>query len=314
MIHFFTHFSLFTNGVFLAILAQVLIGISLVWDKILLRQPTTNSIINYVFWLGAISIFGLCLIPFGFNMPPLWLAGLAFAAGIIHLIANYFYYAALKAGDASQTLAIMGGFSPLATALIAIGLLDKPLGGGNELGFALMVGGGFLMFFSEPVDLKKLLPLVLLASLFFGLTNVTQKMAFNATNFVSAYVFFTLGTVAGALFFLVKTSWRQEIFRQSEEASPKSKLWYFINRFMAGVGSFLIFLAIDHANPAIVDGISGVRYVIIFVGAYLLTRYWPRLLKEDFGRWALTAKAIATLLVAAGLVLVAMQGGSTGAA
>jgi uncharacterized membrane protein len=134
-------FSFIRNGIFLAIIAHGLIGASLVWDKVLLRRPETRNLVSYVFWLGFISVFGLFLIPFGFQVPSLTVIILAFAAGLLHLVANFFYYAALKAGEASQTLAIMGGFSPVATALIAIGFLRHPLGRGSLLGFVLLVGG-----------------------------------------------------------------------------------------------------------------------------------------------------------------------------
>src|SRR5581483_12278915 len=108
------------NGVFLAIVAHGLIGISLLWDKILLKRRGTQNLLSYVFWLGAISIFGLVLLAFGFKMPPLGIAGLAFAAGLLDLIASYFYYSALKSGEASDELAAMGGFAPVATALFAL--------------------------------------------------------------------------------------------------------------------------------------------------------------------------------------------------
>ncbi len=36
-------------------------------------------------------IFGLLLLPFGFKMPPMGLAGIGFAAGLLDLIASYFY-------------------------------------------------------------------------------------------------------------------------------------------------------------------------------------------------------------------------------
>ena len=55
-----------------------------------------------------------------------------------------------------------------------------------------------------------------------------------------------------------------------------------VNRFMAGVGSFLVFYAISLASPAVVDAITGVRYVLIFLGAYLLTKFRPSLLRENF--------------------------------
>lgn len=300
------HFGLVQNGVFLAIVAHGLIGISLVWDKILLRQPETKNLLSYVFWLGFISVFGLLLIPFGFRYPGMGVATLAFGAGLMNLAANYFYYAALKAGEASQTLAVMGGFSPLATALIALPLLSSPLGRASLPGFALMVAGGFVMFLAEKVNLKKILPPVLMASGSFGLLNVMQKLAFDHTNFVSAYVFFTIGTFVGALLLLVRPSWRKQIFENSEKAEPRNRFWYFVNRFMAGVGSFLIFLAISKTSPAIVEAITGVRYVIIFVGAYGITRLRPRWLREDFTRHALIGKSIATAMIAAGLVMLGL--------
>ncbi len=299
---------LLKNGIFIAVVAHSLIGVSLVWDKVLLRQPATRNLPNYVFWLGAISVFGVLLIPFGFRMPALPMAGLGFGAGLAHLAANWFYYRALQRGEASETLAVMGGFSPLATALIGIPLLTDPLGGHSMLAFALMVAGGFVMFGSEKLDGRKALASVLWASGLFGLTNVLQKVVFNSTGFVTGYVFFTLGTFAGAMILLVRPSWRRQIFQHSEEAPPRSRFWYFVNRFISGVGSFLIFFAISRANPAVVDAISGVRYVLIFAGAYLLTMWKPEWLKEDFERRALVGKIIGTGLIVAGLVLVGVQG------
>lgn len=297
-----------TNGTFLAILAHGAIGISLIWDKILLNQPATRSLANYVFWLGAISIFGLLLIPFGFKMPTFEMAGIAMAAGSIDLAASWFYYAALKTGEASESLAVTGGFAPLFTAFIAIALLSKPLGGESIAAFALMVTGGFVMFASEKLNWRRVLPNVLLAAGLFGLANVLQKVVFNATGFIGGYVFFTIGTFLGAMALLLRPVWRRQILRQSHDAPPRSRFWYFVNRFISGVGSFLIFVAISKTSPAAVSAISGVRYVIIFAGAYLFTKLKPDWLREDFRTRVLIGKSVATGLIVAGLVFAALGG------
>ncbi len=295
------------NGALIAIIAHGLIGISLVWDKVLLKRPGTRNLYSYVFWLGAMSVFGVVLVPFGYNSPPFHLIWIAFVAGVVHLVGVFFYYMALKRGEASETLAVMGGFSPVATAAIAFALLSRQMSGGQLLGFALMAGGGFVMFLSEKLPLKRLLPPVLLAAGLLGLVNVLGKVVYDQTNFVSGYVWFTIGTFAGALALLIPPSWRQQIFAESGEDNPRSRFWYFVNRFISGVGSFLIFYAISLAHPAIVDAISGVRYVIIFLSALLLTKLRPMWLSEQFGPWQLFTKALATSLVVVGLIFVGMN-------
>jgi drug/metabolite transporter (DMT)-like permease len=305
-------FDFFRNGAFVAIIAQGLIGISLVWDKVLLKHPGTQNLYSYVFWLGAMSVFGVVLVPFGYNSPPFWLMALAFVAGVIHLVGVFFYYRALKRGEASETLAIMGGFSPVATAAIGYGLLSKQMTGAQLIGFAAMTAGGFVMFFSEKLPLKRLLPPVLLASGLLGLVNVMEKLVYDQTNFVTGYVWFTIGTFVGALALLIPPTWRKQIFSESGQSEPRNRFWYFVNRFISGVGSFLIFYAISLAHPAIVDAISGVRYAVIFIGALLLTKLRPKWLKETFRGWQLTTKSVATALVVAGLVLVGLSGGNKG--
>ncbi len=305
-------FSFFNNGILIAIIAHGLIGISLVWDKVLLKRRGTQNLFSYVFWLGAISIFGLLLIPFGYKTPPLEVIGIAFAAGAADLIASFFYYAALKRGEASDALAIMGGFAPGATAAFSHALLKNQVGGIELIGFAIMCAGGFVMFFSEKFPLKRLVPPVIMAATFFGLANVLQKMAYDRTNFVSAYVWFTLGTFVGSVSLLVPPSWRKQIFASSGGAEPRSKFWYFLNRFVAGVGSFLVVYAISRTHPDLVSAISGVRYAVIFLGALLLTRFRPQWLKETFNGTQLVTKIVGTCLVIAGVALAGISGSKAG--
>jgi drug/metabolite transporter (DMT)-like permease len=298
------------NGVLIAIVAHALVGISLVWDKILLKRQGMRDLSFYVFWLGAISIFGVLLIPFGFHMPSLKIAGLATVAGFCDLVATWAYYAALKAGQASEEVAATGGFTPLATVLLSIPLLGVHVAGFSA--FVIMTLGGFVMFFAEKMPLRRILPSVIAASVFFALTDVLQKLAFNGANFVSGYVFFTIGTFAGSLCLLLRPTWRHQIFKDSGEAPPRSKAGYMINRFLAGVGSFLVVFAISRTSPSMVEAVSGVRYVTVFLGAYAVTRWRPRWFREDFTRRALLVKLVGTGLVVAGLIIAGMHGSTVG--
>ena len=298
------------NGVLIAIIAHAMVGLSLVWDKVLLTQRNTPSVVNYVFWLGIIGIFGCIVGLFGMQAPSGHLLLIALASGAVDLIGSWAYYMALNSGEASQSLAIMGGFTPLATALIALPLLHSPLHGLALCGFALLVAGGLFMFLSERIDIRKVLPMVLLAAACLGLSNVLQKLAFDALGFTTGFVFFCIGQFVFALLFLVRKSWRHQIFHGTKAAEPKSKVAYFANRFLNRLGAFLVSFALSRANPALVSALSGVRYATIFTGAYLLTKYKPQWLKEVFSGWNLTAKTIATLLVIAGLAVLGVSSNS----
>ncbi len=112
---------------------------------------------------------------------------------------------------------------------------------------------------------------------------------------------------------MIPPSWRRQIREHSGGAEPKSKAWYFVNRFIAGVGSFLVVFAVSRSTPALVEAVSGVRYAIIFLAAYAITKWRPAWFKEDFRGWVLAAKVAATSLVIAGLLLVGLHGGHGGA-
>jgi drug/metabolite transporter (DMT)-like permease len=299
--------ALLHNGIVVAIIAHGLVGVTLLVDKILLRTQEAKNVLSYVFWIGAMSGAGVILAPFGFRMPPLSVAALAWAAGALQLAAIYFYYTALDRGEASETLAIMGGFSPIATALIAIPLLGQPVVREQLLGFILTTLGGFAMFLTEKLNLRRTLPAILASAATFGLVNVLQKLVFNRTNFVTGYVFFTAGTFTAAMALLLIPACRKQILRSAARSQPRYRALYFANRVANGLGSFLIFYAVSRADPAAVDAIGTERYVVIFLGAYALTRLKPVWLKENFRGWVLAGKIAATALVAAGLVMMAQS-------
>lgn len=261
--------------------------------------------------MGVLNVFGLILIPFGFSIPSPKTIWLGLAGGALDMIATRFYYKALKSGEASETLAVMGGFSPTATALIAVPLLGSPFGNGESVfGFALMTLGGFAMFASEHMNYRQILSVAIAASATFGIANVVQKLVFNGVNFVTGYVLFATGSFIFAGILLLRSSWRKQIFENSGDARPRNKFGYIANRVVSGIGAFLVFLAIKHASPAVVDAIAGIRYVIVFLGALLLTKFKPSWLKEDFTPRAVVGKLAATGLVIAGLVLTGFGGGS----
>ncbi|MGL4370985.1 MAG: EamA family transporter [Spirochaetota bacterium] len=293
-------------GITVAFIAQVFIGGSLIIDKIILGEQGKIKVVPYVFWIAIMNCFGLLFFLFGF-IPPAAAAtyGIVFLAALSFIIMLLCYYQVLSRGEASEAVPVVGGFAPLATFLIGELFLASRLSFTEAIGFVLLITGGFLLFFSERAKLKELLPWTLLAAFFTGTTNILEKMVFDNTgNFVTGYALMKTATLLIGLSMLAFPSLRRHILSTSKKTPNPHKVLYFINRGMAGLGSFLIFYAIKlEAHPAIVESINGVRYVLVFILAFILAKCAPKILNETMKGWRMGLKLTATIAIVLGLAV-----------
>src|SRR3990167_6481945 len=93
----------------IAALAQLTLGTSAVFDKLLLRRGVFDPWV-YTFWVGILGIFSLVLVSFGFLL-------LALLAGSIFILAVLFMFLSLHRGEASEILPIIGSLSPVFTLI-----------------------------------------------------------------------------------------------------------------------------------------------------------------------------------------------------
>ena len=297
------------SGIFWALLGQLFLGLSLVIDKILLDQkPKKDQVLSYIFWIGLLNFVGLLFAPFGFAVPSTTTILLSLLAGAIFLISLTTYYIALAKGGVSSTLAIIGGFAPIATYFVAGFFSFSPLNAAEGIAFALLVIGGLILFFTEKIDFKKIFLWIILASLFIGLADVSQKLAFNTANFVTVFVLMKLFTGVIALGLLIIPSLRKKILTSSIDTSHKYRIFYFLNRALSGASSFFIFYGISlEAQPALIESLSGVRFALIFLIAFAISKIKPSWLNEKFHGWILAGKIVATILILLGLLGLGLQ-------
>lgn len=283
------------NWLFIATLAQIILGTSAVFDKFLLKRKFFHPLV-YTFWLGILGIFALLIFPFGFDFPPVNTLIISFIAGAFFILAMLFLFYALDYSEASSTLPIIGGFSPIFTLIIGYFLLDSFLGLGNFIGFCFLILGSFILFLVEKKELRLLsFVFIIISSLFFGLSNVLSKIVFQAGPFIPGFVSIKIGGVIFTLLFLLYRPFRQRIFSSSRLTETKNHFLYFGNRIYAGIGSVFVYLAIFLAHPALVDATQSLRYIVIFLAAWIF-------LKESFKGKVLAGKIIATFLIILGIL------------
>jgi drug/metabolite transporter (DMT)-like permease len=218
------------NWLTISVLAQVVLGTSAVFDKILLGRRFFNPF-TYTFWLGILGIFSALLLPFGFQTVSYQIIGVSFLAGVFFILAMFFLFYALNLGEASQTLPVIGGISPIFTLIFSYFLLNSWLGSGDLLAFSIIVLGSLVLFYTEKKELRKsFLFLVLLSSLFFGASNVLSKIVFEASNFITGFFWIKMGGILLTLFFLIFKRYRQEILTSNQRNLVRHYFLYLSNR------------------------------------------------------------------------------------
>lgn len=297
------------TGVAVAFIAQLFLGVSLIVDKIFFGDHGTIKVVPYVFWITVMSCFGFIFFFFGFTMPGIKVIGLVFLAALSFILMLLCYYEVISRGEASEAVPVVGGFAPLATFIIGSFFVMSRLNTSEAIAFGLLIMGGFILFFAERARLKELLTWTILASLFTGTTNILEKLVFDHTaNFATGYALMKSATFIIGLSMLAVPSIRRNILISSKRTSRNNRILYFGNRTLAGIGALLVFYAIKlESHPAIIESINGVRYVIVFILALVLTRFFPSVLKEDMTWRKVLAKVSATLLIITGLAMLGIQ-------
>src|SRR3989344_3073074 len=94
-------------------LAIVLIGhflnaLAFLMDKFLLTKKIPSPFV-YAFFIGALGILGVVLIPFGFSVPSALEITRALVAGATFVLALIFFFAGLKENEVSRVVPLTGG-------------------------------------------------------------------------------------------------------------------------------------------------------------------------------------------------------------
>lgn len=282
--------------IFLTLGGSVAAGLANVLDKLLLRKKHLSDPWTYTFWSGIFGLLAFLFVPFGAISAPLGAALVAFFAGVLFLVGVFFFFQALERSQASVALPVIGGLTPLATYGFSILLLGSALGLGDLIGFVLIVGSAVLFWGIEKrgIRMSSMTP-ALASAVFFGMSNVLKKMAFNDTSFLPGFIWISLGSGTLALISLVLPRVRKNIRSALRHSDVKNKALYLNNRVLALLGTIGINGAIAFGHPALVEAGQSFKYIIIFLGAWLI-------LREEFSGLVLVRKIIAIFFMLLGFL------------
>ncbi|MBI5022832.1 MAG: DMT family transporter [Candidatus Magasanikbacteria bacterium] len=284
--------------------AYFLNAIAAVVDKFLISKKISNSAV-YAFYISALGLSGLILIPWGFGWIGWWNLAIVLAAGVTFTCALLHLFKGLAVNESSRITPFIGGLSPIFVFIFSFFLLGERLVGKQPLAFILIIIG--TVFISLGKSSKKNLVVGFwyagISALMFGVSYTLTKLAYNNVSFINGFVWLRITTFIGGLFLLYSAANRRDIFHPSEKTVQKAGPLFLFGQ-VAGAASFLLInYAISISSVTIVNALQGLQYVFLLIMILILARLRPQVLEEKLRGVVLTQKISAIVLIGAGLYL-----------
>ena len=287
------------SWLFVAALAQFVLGSSAVADKFLLKKKYPNPA-GYTFWLAVLGLFALVLMPFGFILPPANVLATALFGGAAFTASLFLFFYALSRGNTTSVILLVGAVSPIFTYVFSP---ISPLGLYGNIAFGLLVAGGCILFLAEERRARHAtFTLAIASALALGVSNVLSKSVFLHTNFVSGFIALKVGAFISALAMLAYPHVRKKIFNSHTRSHLRSRAaaLYLVNRAYAALGSVLLFYALSFGPAPLVDASQNLKFVFVFLGGWLV-------LGEETSRKKRFVRIAALVLIVIAVSLLALQ-------
>jgi drug/metabolite transporter (DMT)-like permease len=275
-------------------------------DKYLLSKSVPNPVV-YSYYIGLLGLAALILLPFGVVVPGVSQVFIAFLAGILFIVALLFFFSALKYGDTSTVVPLIGGVQPIIIFFLSYFLLGERFDTFEIIAFFLLICGGILISY-EPSGKKRKLTkhtTVLLfssfAAFFFAFSFVVTKYVYSVQNFVSGFFWSRFGAALFVLSFLLFPFLRKQIFAVSHHVQKGTKVLFLGNQVLGAFGFVLLNYAISLASVTMVNALQGMQYAFLFLLILLLSRKYPALLSEALNREIVIRKTVAIAIIGMGL-------------
>lgn len=290
------------------ITAYLFNALAVLASKFLLNKAIPDPLI-YVFYISLFSLPAILAIPFT-NIPSLQVFSMASVSTLFWTTGAYFMYKALKVGQVSRVIPIIGTTVPLILLIFASGT--------NVLTFAQTTAVLTLILGMVVLTLpdwggkfsQKELTFELMSAICFALAYVILRQAYLQLDFFSVIVWSRPVLLPlGLAFFLSPTLRRKIITPEGLKINFLSGAgMIFLGGQISGVISELLLLfSISLANPALVNSLQGTQYVFLLFFALVLSKKLPAVFQEKYTPLILILKFLGIGLISYGIYFLSIS-------
>ena len=294
------------NWIILVLIATSLWAIMGIIHKFI-RVEYIEETWGYLIFIAPTVLFSLVLLLFQpFTLLKGMHAFLAIFSGALTMMGGYFYIEALHKEEVSRVF-ILYRISPLIVLVLSTIFLNEILTMKQYLAFALIFIGSILISFKKVEDKIKLsigAILVLISSLFWSTQTVILKYV-SEVNLATLMIHREGGyLISVILIFLFSSKARNSTKKIIKDLNIKKTIIVYSAEIIGMTGMFLVYLAIQQGPVSLVQVAEGFEAVFVLVLAIIVSKFFPKIIKEEFDIKGIAIKIISIVLMLGGLYLI----------
>lgn len=286
------------------ILAYFFNAIAVLSNKFLLNRIIPDPLI-YIFYISLVSIFALLTLPFT-NMPSFITFIIASFSTILWTLGAYFMFKALKIGQVSRVIPIIGTLIPIFLLMFASS--TNAISINQSWAVLILVLGMVFLTLSDlagKLDKREFIFEILSAALF-AFSYIALRMAYLHLDFFSTLVWSRLILLPLVISIIAIPKLRRKIINTKGTKInffSKSGLIFIAGQTSGLFSELLLSFSISLANPALVNSLQGTQYIFLLIFTIILSKKYPQIFTEKYSLLNLIAKFIGVGLIGIGLYL-----------
>lgn len=291
---------------FYVVLSVIIWGLNVIVDKIALTKHLSAYSYGLVYTPAKFAALLLILIFVPINFGSIYFL-LTFIAAIL-ATAGYFTYAyAMKREEASRIYSL-GSLYPAVVAVLAAIFLSEIFQVKSYLGIILMTFGAILISYTRN-SIRKTIPIIIIAAaiatnFFYAVEQVMSKMSlgsFTIWQFMGSYL---MGNVFASVVPFVIPKFRKTMISEVKKLKIGMMSLIQISSSFWILAVVLFFYAASIGPLTLVSALSITAPLVVLLTTFLVSKFWPRVLREQIDRETLGLKLLAVALIFLGTYLI----------
>ncbi len=307
------------SWILFAVIGHLLNAIAFIIDKVLLTVAWKQSG-TYATLIGFLSLTAVLAVPWVRHWPPLGVIPVTVAFGGFFIFALWLFFEALKQGEASRVVPIIGSCIPLFTLLGTSVFLHERFTVLQGIGFLFLLFATTLL--SSGTSQKHLSPDSLrygiLSALLFAISSVCGKYAFDHADFLGVFIVSRLAAAGtGIMIGLSAPGVIHELLtlggsgslsshkRDARKLSKRLTSFLIVTGQVCGALGFVgVTIALSRGSAPLVNALQATQYGLIVLVAWFGGKRIRSYMQEERTRQIVLMKSVAIIFVGIGLACI----------